>query len=122
MGYGEQKGGLAMYNALVLAAEYALALGGPAELADAERFARSAYEIAAVDSTAVGRSALVGETSLLLAKVERARGDEARAMPWAERAVPPLTNGYGPAHPKTRDARTLLDTLRRRTGRAHTGD
>ena len=101
VGYGKVKGGPGMHGLLVLAAEYALELGTPADVADAEQFARSAFEIAAVDSVALGRSAFVGEASLLLARALRARGAAAEAVPWAQRAASALGAGAQRGRPGT---------------------
>jgi hypothetical protein len=81
-------------------------------LADAEQLARAAHEIASVDSMAMSQSALVGESATLLARVLGAKGDTAGARQWAQRAVRPLTYGYGALHPKTVEARSLVDALR----------
>ena len=110
MGYFDGKQERYMGPILVAAAEEALALG---ELDAAERFARSAREVAAVDSLALRQSAVVGEASLVHARVSRAKGDTSAAGTWAELSIPALAFGYGGDHPRTVEARALLDTLRR---------
>lgn len=94
---------------LALAAECALDLG---QLDEAAEFARQAYEVATIDSTALSQSAIVGEASLVLGRVLRVKGDTAGAREWARRAVAPLAYGYGAGHPRTLEARALGDSLR----------
>jgi eukaryotic-like serine/threonine-protein kinase len=95
-----------MRAGLVLAAE----LSPPAA---ALGFAHAALALASVDSLAATRSAYVGEARLVEARALLAEGDRAAARDGLRQAVVALTNGVGPDHPDTRDARMLLATLSR---------
>ena len=87
---------------LVVAGEWRLARG---DAAGADSLARLARDAAAIDSLALGRSALAGRAELLQA---RALGTHAPAA----RAVTALGTGYGTHNQWTQAARVLLDSLR----------
>lgn len=92
----------------LLAAEAALATGDPAT---ALRLARVADSLALVDSTALGLSARVGESRLVLARIYLATGDTSAARTAAGIAAAALAAGAGPAGTLARRARQLADSL-----------
>ncbi|MEP7344584.1 MAG: serine/threonine-protein kinase [Gemmatimonadaceae bacterium] len=79
---------------------------------DAERFARGALEIAAVDSIALAHSGNVGDALFLLARALRASDDLTGARDAIRRAIAPLANAYGRTHARVLEARALADSLR----------
>jgi len=93
---------------LITAAEWRL-VGGDA--AGADSIAQLARTAAAIDSVALGRSALAGRAELLRARALRARAQDRDARAAAERAITALAIGYGRDHPWTRAARALADSL-----------
>jgi len=95
---------------LATAGEWRLA-GGDARGADS--LARLARGVAAIDSTALARSALVGRAELLRARALRAQRDLPGARQAAARATIALANGYGEGNAWTRVARLLVDSLAR---------
>ncbi len=95
---------------LVTAGEWRLEQG---DAGGADSLARLARTHAAIDSTALERSALAGRADLLLSRALLARKDLAGARQAAVRAARALGNGYGPENPWTRSARLLVDSLTR---------
>jgi hypothetical protein len=93
---------------LVTAGEWRLTRG---DAQGADSLARLARRAAAIDSVALGRSALVGRAELLLARALSARGQTGDAREAAERAAMALGIGYGREHGWTRVARRLVDSL-----------
>jgi eukaryotic-like serine/threonine-protein kinase len=91
---------------------------------DASIMAWNSGDVAAAESLAVharrlgedegqdgGRSGSLGYTGVLIARARRHRGDSAAARDILKQSMAPLENGYGPSHPRTLEARALLDTL-----------
>ena len=109
-GYFGGKRRRTQHSALLLAAESALALGRPAE---ALRYAGAARATATADSLAEARSARVGEARLVEGRALLAGGDTAAGRTAIERALAALRIGVGAEHPRTREAASLLDGLRR---------
>jgi eukaryotic-like serine/threonine-protein kinase len=105
VGYFNGKHRAVFHSSLVLAAELALANGRPA---DALRLARDARATARRDSLCDERSALVGEARLVEARSQLAGGDTADARATLRLAVAGLEIGAGAAHPRTREAKSLL--------------
>jgi eukaryotic-like serine/threonine-protein kinase len=95
---------------LATAGEWRLA-GGDAHGADS--LARLARVVAAIDSIALARSALVGRAELLRARALRAQRDLPGARQAAARATMALANGYGDGNAWTRAGRLLADSLAR---------
>jgi hypothetical protein len=93
---------------LVTAGEWRLARGDPR---GADSIAQLAQSAAAIDSAALGRSALAGRALLLHARALRMRGDLPNARHAATAAVLALGNGYGSANRWTAAARSLADSL-----------
>ncbi|MEP6689982.1 MAG: serine/threonine-protein kinase [Gemmatimonadaceae bacterium] len=96
--------------ALILGAETALALERPAV---ALELAGEARATAMADSLADTRSAYVGEARLLEGRAQLASGDTAAARATLGRAVVALRVGAGAAHPRTRQADSLVAALTR---------
>lgn len=95
---------------VVLVAETALSQG---RIEEALRFAREARAIGTIDSLADGRSAYAGEARLIEGRVLLAQGDTQQARPVLEKALAGLRTGAGDAHPRTRQAESLLAMLGR---------
>jgi hypothetical protein len=95
---------------LALAAEWRLARG---DAGGADSLARLARGAAAIDSSALVRSGLVGRAELLRARALRALGDLPGARRAAAGATVALGNGYGEGNPWTAAARLLADSLPR---------
>lgn len=96
-----------LYLASALQSKTALAVGDSPR---AMEFARSALRIVEPVARAPDTSADVGEALLMLGKAMLAHGEGAAARPLLQRAVRCLTNGYGPDHPATLEAESLLDS------------
>jgi tetratricopeptide (TPR) repeat protein len=108
--WSDGKPRLAMFALpLVTAGEWRLARG---DARGADSMARMAREAAAIDSIALGRSALVGRAELLRARALRSLGDRATAKLAAERAIAALGNGYGPGNQWTLAGKAVRDSLR----------
>ena len=91
------------------AAETALVLGRPDS---ALALARLAGAIASRDSLAEARSGYVGAARLIEGRALLARGDSEAAAEAIGRAAAALRTGYGAAHPRTREAESILAHLR----------
>jgi serine/threonine-protein kinase len=98
----------AMAVAYATAAEWHLALGDPR---GADSLATLAVSAATLDSVALRQSAYVGRAEVVRARALRSLGRGVPAREAATRAVAALVNGLGPAHPRTLDARAMLDSL-----------
>ena len=59
----------------------------------------------------------MGYAGMVIARARRYRGETATARDILKRSVVLLENGYGPRHPRTLEARALLDTLSQTTAR-----
>ncbi len=81
------------------------------EWAIADSLAGQAIQAAAIDSLALTRSGYVGRAELIRARAAAGLGRRPEAVQAASRAVIALGNGYGPEHPRTREARALRDSL-----------
>ena len=79
----------------------------------ADSLARRAIDVMRADSLAPRRSAFVGRAELLRARAFGALGDRRAARDAAERALAPLSAGYGPSNRWTLAARALSDSLGR---------
>lgn len=108
--YRDGKPGYGTRSLLALTAETALSLG---KTADALKYARTADSIAAEDSVAVTHSGFVGEARLLEARALLAGGDTTLARDRVGSATIALTAGFGPKHPLTLQAESLLGKLGR---------
>jgi hypothetical protein len=95
---------------LATAGEWRLAAG---DARGADSLARLARGVAAVDSLALARSALVGRAELLRARALRAQRDLPGARQATARARIALANGYGEGNAWSRAARLLVDSLGR---------
>jgi tetratricopeptide (TPR) repeat protein len=95
---------------LVTAGEWRLARG---DARGADSLARLAHGMAAIDSIALARSALVGRAELLRARALRVQRDLPGARQAAARATIALANGNGEGNAWTRAARLLVDSLAR---------
>lgn len=109
-GYHEGKRPYPMRAELVFAAQAALAVGDAARTIE---YAGAARGIADVDSLTATRSAYVGEAALLEAHGLLLAGDSAAARLRAAEALTALSYGAGAAHPRTLEARALLDAFDR---------
>lgn len=96
---------------LVFAGEWRLSSG---DARGADSLAQAAHRAAVFgDSLGSERSGYAGRADLLQARARSALGDRLGAFTAAEHAILALSNGYGPNHPLTREARGLRDSLRR---------
>jgi tetratricopeptide (TPR) repeat protein len=77
----------------------------------AESLAGHALRLARGEGQDDERSGVVGYALVTMARVRQARGDLAGARAELRRGLGPLASGYGPDHPRTREARALLDSL-----------
>jgi serine/threonine protein kinase len=93
---------------LVTLAEWRLDAG---DARGADSLAMLGRAAAAVDSTALQRSAYAGRAELVRARARKALGDEPMARLAADRAIVALSYGYGPSNRHTRDAQLLRDGL-----------
>ncbi len=91
--------------ALVTAARIYLRSG---DLDKAETFAQAALDLSEATARDPQESADVGEALLVVSQVRRARGATGDLRPSLERAQQALTNGLGPEHRLTREAREAL--------------
>jgi tetratricopeptide (TPR) repeat protein len=107
-GYPSATNGLGLTAALTAASRIYLAKNQPAR---AESFARAALQISEGIARDPAQSADVGEAALVLATLQRAKGDRAGARTSAERAVQALTNGLGGDHAITKEATALQAAL-----------
>ena len=94
-----------IYLAALLASRTALAVGDSPR---AIELARSALSIAEPMARGPDTSADVGEALLLLGRGLISQGRTNEARPLLDRAVRCLRNGYGLAHPTTREAEALI--------------
>ena len=90
------------------AAEAAWRSGDPIA---ADSLARHALRFAQADGQEETRSGVVGSALVTLARARLADGDAGTANEIVLKAVGALGAGYGPGHARTREARTLLDSL-----------
>jgi tetratricopeptide (TPR) repeat protein len=109
LGYPSESNAFGLTAALTSAARIYLAKG---ELARAETFARDALRISEGLARDPAQSADVGEAALVLAALQRAKGDRAAARASVDRSVEALTNGLGSGHTLTREAVALQAALR----------
>jgi hypothetical protein len=107
-GYAEGKRPYSMRVELVLAAEAALALRNSIK---ATEYARAARRMTELDSLTSTRSAYVGEAALLEARGLLLAGDSSDARDLLQQANVALSFGAGASHPRTRQARALMDSL-----------
>jgi len=77
----------------------------------ARALALQAHDIAAVDSLTELRSARVGEADLVEGRAMLASGDTAAARKTLREALVALEYGAGPDFARTREAKTLLQSL-----------
>ncbi|MEP7245842.1 MAG: protein kinase [Gammaproteobacteria bacterium] len=104
-GYGTPEPQRPLARLLLVAAQVALATRAPG---DAERFARDALAIFEPIARGPATSADVGEGLLRLSQARIASGERAEANSLLERAVRCLSNGLGPDHPLTVEARRTI--------------
>jgi tetratricopeptide (TPR) repeat protein len=109
LGYPSESNAFGLTAALTSAARIYLAKG---ELARAETFSRDALRISEGLARDPAQSADVGEAALVLAALQRAKGDRAAARASVDRSVEALTNGLGSGHTLTREAVALQAALR----------
>ena len=107
-GYHEGKWRRRLSHVALLAAECALALGRPEE---ALQLARDARKEVTPDSLAEERSAFVGAARLIEGRAQIALGKTAEGRVLVQQAHTALSNGAGPEHPRTREARAVLENL-----------
>jgi hypothetical protein len=94
-----------MRRTLILASGESLALG---DAGDAEAYAQDAIKAAKIiDPSAERRNGLVGDALLAIAQARFAKGDSTGARTALVQARPPLRNGFGPDHLRTRTAEAL---------------
>jgi serine/threonine-protein kinase len=93
----------------VLAAETGLALGRSDEALDIAGRVRTS---ATLDSLSDSRSAYVGEARLIEGRALLLKHDTSGARAALERALSALRVGAGPQHPRTREATSLLASLK----------
>ena len=79
----------------------------------AESLAHDALRIARDEGQDSLRSGTVGYTLFTLGRIDRMKGYDAAARTKLEASLTPLVSGYGAEHPRTLEARALLDTLGR---------
>jgi eukaryotic-like serine/threonine-protein kinase len=79
----------------------------------AESLASHALRLARGEGHNDARSGTIGYARVLLARARRARGDVSGALDELRKGVTPLANGYGSEHPRTLEAKALIDTLGR---------
>jgi len=107
-GYPSTTNTLGLTAALTAASRIYLAKNQPAP---AESFALAALRISEGIARDPAQSADVGEAALVLAALQRSKGDRAGARASADRAVQALTNGLGGDHAITREATALQAAL-----------
>jgi eukaryotic-like serine/threonine-protein kinase len=107
-GYRKEKPQRSLMRVLYIAAEVALAEGAAAY---AEQFARDALAIAEPNARTPDSSGDVGEALLRIAEARVASGAREDARPILDRAIRCLTNGFGPEHPLTVQARMLRNQV-----------
>lgn len=108
-GYGTPKTERSLARLLLIAAQIALV---QKEAADAERFARDALAIVEAVARGPDTSGEVGEALLRLTQARMLSGAQSPdSKTTLERAVRCLTNGLGPDHPLTVEARDLAKSL-----------
>lgn len=93
---------------LIEASSIALRAG---EVESAESLARNALIQAGEEGQDSTRSGVIGDGQVMLTRILLARGDSAAAWNALQQAQPALVNAYGPNHPRTTEARALLDSL-----------
>jgi tetratricopeptide (TPR) repeat protein len=101
LGFPDRRDGPILPAALRLAASIELAAGSPV---DAERYARTAVELATAVARDPEQSADVGEALLLLGLAQRAAGNLPAARESFQRATAALTQSVGADHRLTREA------------------
>lgn len=109
-GWFERKRRIRMRPIAMLAGDLALELGWPDS---AFAYARILDSTSNWDSLTYSRSGWVGAAKFLEARARLARGDTAAARPMASAARGALAIGFGPEHPLTRSADSLLARLHR---------
>jgi len=107
-GYPAKSDGLGPTAALTAASRIYLARN---QLPRAESLARDALRISEGIARDPAQSADVGEAALVLAALQRAKGDRAAARSSVDRAVVALTNSLGGDHLVTREAQALQTAL-----------
>ena len=108
VGYPDRLSGVEAHRTLTSAAMIELEME---RFGQVERYALEALPMAETHARGVDTSAEVGEALLALARARLALGSEDGVEPSLERALRCLTNGLGPEHPLTREARVLLDGI-----------
>ncbi len=108
-GYRTEKTQRGLWRVLLISAEVALAERAPG---NAEQFARQSLAIVESNARTNDSSADVGEALLRVAQAQIALGAQEEARPMLERAVRCLTNGLGPEHALTAEARAALAAAR----------
>ncbi|HWN18279.1 MAG TPA: hypothetical protein VNO19_05130, partial [Gemmatimonadales bacterium] len=94
------------FSSMVLDASL-MALGN-GDMVAAESLARHALRLAGGEGQDETRSGTMGYARVTLARALRSRGDTARAIAELRQSLPALVKGYGPDHPRTREAHELL--------------
>jgi serine/threonine-protein kinase len=106
--YSPQATSRTILAALAAAATASIDAGAYAEGA---AYAEHLVRMGSIDSLTAERSATVGRGLLLGARAAAGQGDRSRARGLAQRAVEPLTFGFGANHPLTLQAVALKDSL-----------
>lgn len=97
------------FSSMVLDASR-MALGSGDAVA-AESLARHALVLARGEGQDETQSGTMGYARVMLARARRAQGDPGTAGEELRRSLGALANGYGPNHPRTLEARALLDLI-----------
>jgi serine/threonine protein kinase/tetratricopeptide (TPR) repeat protein len=84
---------------------------GSGDAVAAESLARHAFRLARGEGQDETQSGTMGYARVTLARARRAAGDPATAVEELRRSLGALVNGYGPDHPRTLEARVLLDSI-----------
>jgi hypothetical protein len=83
------------------------------EMVEADSLAERALAVLRQSGHTETRSGPLGYALLLQARIRQARGDLPAARELLDRAQQSLAYAYGPDHPRTKEARTLLASLSR---------
>ena len=94
------------FSNLVL--EGALMASGSGDTVVAERLASDALRLAQGEGQDERRSGVIGYALVTIARMRQSRGELAAAKDDLQRGIGALVSGYGPDHPRTREARALL--------------
>jgi tetratricopeptide (TPR) repeat protein len=84
---------------------------GSGDVVAAESLASHALRLARGEGQDETQSGTIGYARLTLARARHAAGDQATAVGELRRSLGALVNGYGPDHPRTLEARALLDSI-----------